>query len=151
MPHWDARRHREDEQRRLEERAARDAREWANRIWQDGLPGGRFEPVAVKATYAYIEWMRQQSAAIPRWAMKSQDGMRDFIQWTGDRYYAAFLRSLTVTIGRAIPQYRAIPRSTPLPVDMPDMVTPLVDEYGVRDETDSRDWSGTHPTYREGA
>lgn len=150
MPMGDAKRRGEDEQRRIEDRAASDAREWAKRIWRDGLPGGKLEPVAVQATYAYVEWMRQQSAAIPRWAMKSQDGMRDFIQWTGDRYYAAFLHMLGVTIGRAIPLFRAIPRTTPLPTQFPDMVTPLpMDDMS--HDTHNPDWSGTHPTQQEGA
>lgn len=152
MPMWDAKRVSGDEHKRIEDRAAADARMCAKRIWQDGLPGGKLEPVAVQATYDFIARLKQDSAGIPRWAWYSQEAQRQYIQDIGDRYYFAFLHVLGVTIGRAIPLFRAIPKSTPLPAHFPDLVTPLVDEYsqyGDEMETDSRDWSGTHPT--EGA
>lgn len=154
MPHWDARRRGDDEQRRLGELAAADAREWAKRIWIEGLPGGLLDPVAVRATYDYVDRLRQESTSIPRWAWANQDAMRGYVQMMGNRYYDAFYSALAKAISGAIEPMRALPRTTPLPTHFPDLVTPLVDEYGVHDETDtqdSRDWSGTHPTQQEGA
>lgn len=148
---WDARRVNVEDIKRLEARATADAQEWARRIWQEGLPGGLIDPIAVRATYEYIARLRQESSAIPRWAWASQEAMRGYIQMTGDRYYEKFTSVLCTTIGRAIYPFRALPRTTPLPAQMPDLVTPLIDEYQTNadNETDRRDWSGAHPT--EGA
>jgi len=113
---WDETRISEDEHRRLEDRAASDAHEVAKRLWRDGIPGGKLEPVAVEATYAFVARLRQESAGLPAWVLRAgQDAMRWYIQQIGDSYYWAFLDALGRAIGHAVPIYRAVPRSTPLP------------------------------------
>lgn len=116
MTMWDETRISEDEHRRLEDRAATDAHETAKCLWRDGIPGGRLEPVAVDATYAFVARLRQESAGLPAWVLKAgQDAMRWYIQKIGDSYYWAFLDALGRAIGHGVPIYRAVPRTTPLP------------------------------------
>jgi len=102
---------------RLESRAAGDANTAAQMIWRDGLPDdGDLRPIANEWTNAYVAQLRQESAAIPRWAFASQDVMREFVRQSGHRYYWAFLRTLARIIGGGVETtFRLPPRTTPLP------------------------------------
>lgn len=77
---------------------------------------GSLQPVAVAATYRYLDRLRQESQAIPRWSRSNLDAQREYIQRTGDHYYMAFLQALKIAIAREMMTTDRIPpRTTPLP------------------------------------
>ena len=106
----------EEAQRRIEQCARQDAYEaflaiQRREIWIP--PDGDLWPLAVEATYAYLDRLRQESQAIPRWTRTTGaplQTMRDYWQWIGDRYSETFHTALayhcalyTRTEGRVIP------------------------------------------------
>jgi hypothetical protein len=103
--------------RQVEARAHSDAHEVVKRLYRDGIPGGRLEPVAIEATHAYVARLRQESAGFPAWVLRSgsPEIMRQYLQSIGDRYYFAFLRALGEAVARNIVCTYTVPRTTPLP------------------------------------
>ena len=112
-----------EEERRIEDWARHDAYEAYQAIQRRDLwipPDGDLWPLAVDATHAYLDRLRQESQAIPRWTRTTGaplQTMRDYWQWIGDRYSEAFHTALsyhcsmyTRTEGKVIP---TLPPVTP--------------------------------------
>ena len=110
-----------EEERRIEDWARHDAYAAYQAIQRRDLwipPDGDLWPLAVEATYAYLDRLRQESQAIPRWTRTTSaplDTMRAYWQWIGDRYSEAFHAALAYHIAIFIrTERRAIPTLPPV-------------------------------------
>lgn len=116
MPHWNLRR-RTGDRISVEQRARADVIAAVPRIWKCGLPDGSTDILAHQMTEAFMAQLGQESRGIPRYLFHSQERQREFMEDTYWRYHDACLALLDETIRRDIPQFHAVPKSTPLPTD----------------------------------
>ena len=110
-----------EEERRIEDWARHDAYAAYQAIQRRDLwipADGDLWPLAVDATHAYLDRLRQESQAIPRWTRTTDaplDTMRAYWQWIGDRYSEAFASALAYHVAIYIrTERRAIPTLPPV-------------------------------------
>lgn len=144
MPNWNPRWMRTRGDRvSVEQRAKADAAAMLPRIWKDGLPDGSTDVLAHQMAESFMAQIGQESRGIPRYLFHSQERQREYLIDTYWRYHDACLALLDEAIQRAIPQFHAVPKSTPLPVDFHLMMAD--DDYDDADADESgshRGWEG---------
>ena len=128
-----------EEERRIEDWARHDAYAAYQAIQRRELwipPDGDLWPLAVDATYAYLDRLRQESQAIPRWTRTTDaplQTMRDYWQWIGDRYSETFLAALAYHVAIYIrTERRAIPTLPPVTSVTSDQRQPRQQQRGQR-------------------